>query len=192
MPPNFLNWITKNDRNLSYVKSWLVRVISEYYKQSPILTIYQNRYVRKAVDVVVSIGYISCFLSWFSSTGILSDYTSLFYLRHCFITKIERKIKDVYNSKDERHNLYFEWKSNGDYWCNKSTEQCDVTNQMNIMTIIYLPCTLFIKVSCDWGVAWSSGHRRSLSLQGSRVWIWALPFFVKGTPRSFNSEMNNI
>ena len=39
------------------------------------------------VKTVVSIGWNSCFLSWFSSTGVYSDYTSAFYIHHCLVTK---------------------------------------------------------------------------------------------------------
>ena len=42
---------------------------------------------------LVSSGWNSCFLSQFSSTGVCSDYTSSFYIHHCF----ERKIIDAIN-----------------------------------------------------------------------------------------------
>ena len=71
--------------------------------------------------LVVSIGSFWFFLSSFSSAGVYSDYTSSLYISHCFITKIERKIIDVYISKDKWHNLYlwikYTWNlPNGDYF----------------------------------------------------------------------------
>ena len=51
---------------------------------------------------------ISLHWSIFRLYRVYSDYTSSFYLRHCFVTKGRRRIIDVYIYKDERINLYFE------------------------------------------------------------------------------------
>ena len=77
---------------------WIVKV-SKYSNHLQAVDIYRRFSIRSYVSLrlsshLVSIGSFLCFLHWFCFTGVYSDYTSSFYLRHCFNAK---KSIDVYD-----------------------------------------------------------------------------------------------
>ena len=64
---------------------------NQYCPKQPKCNFIDNNYCSCSCIPVVSIGQNSCFLSYFSSTGLCSDYTTSFYLHHCFVTMEREK-----------------------------------------------------------------------------------------------------